>query len=83
MSANCDVIVIFLIYRRPGAIRKLDSRWTVYKTYIFKNSNLKKAQKIFNTALTLLLWVKVLFLPENADFLQKNAGISKIKKALW
>ena len=28
------------------------------------------------------LWVKVLFLPKNADFLQKNADISKIRTAL-
>ena len=35
-----------------------------------------------NTTLTLLLWVKVLFSQENADFLQKNADISKINRAL-
>ena len=34
------------------------------------------------TALTLLLWVKVLFSQENADFLEKNADISKINRAL-
>ena len=32
MSANCDVIVIFLIYGQSGAI--------VYKTYTFIKSNL-------------------------------------------
>ena len=31
---------------------------------------------------SLLLRVKVLFLPKNADFLQKTADINKIKKAL-
>ena len=33
-------------------------------------------------AFTLLLWVKVLFWPKNADFLQQNADIKKIKRAL-
>ena len=57
----------------------------VCKTYILINSNLlsyrnwKENQKIFNTALILLPWVKVPFLTKNADFLQKNGDISKIK----
>ena len=40
MSANCDAIVIFLIYGQFGAIRKPDSGRMVCKTYIFINSNL-------------------------------------------
>ena len=40
MSANCDVIVIFTIYGQFRAIRKVDSRYIVCKTYIFINSNL-------------------------------------------
>ena len=40
MLANCDVIVIFLIYGQFGAIPKLDSGRIVSKTYIFINSNL-------------------------------------------
>ena len=40
MSTNCGVIVIFPIYCQCGAIRKLDSGGTVYKTYIFINTNL-------------------------------------------
>ena len=43
---------------------------------------MKKELKISNTALALLLLVKVLFLPKNAAFLQRNAGISRIKRAL-
>ena len=39
MSANYDVITIFLIHGQFGAIRKPDSR-RIYKTYIFINSNL-------------------------------------------
>ena len=76
VSSNCDVIVIFLIFGQFGAIRKLDSGGIVCKTYIFINSNLlshknwKQNYKISNTALTLLLWVKVLFLPKKADFWQ-------------
>ena len=88
MSASRDVIVIFPIYGQFEAIRKPESGRMVCKIFIFINSNLlsyknwKQNSKISNTALTLLLWVKVLFLPKNADFLQKNADISEIKEAL-
>ena len=37
---NCDVIVIFPIFGKFGAIRKPDSGRTVCKIYIFINSNL-------------------------------------------
>ena len=40
ISANCDVIVIFLTYGQFGAIRKPDSGRIVYKTCIFINRNL-------------------------------------------
>ena len=40
MSANCDVIVIFLIYGQLGAIRKPDAGRMVCKSYILINSNL-------------------------------------------
>ena len=62
-----------------GAIQRPDSGRIVCKTYISINSNVlsyKKWKKI-NTALVLLLWVKVPFLPKNAIFLQINADISK------
>ena len=39
MSENCDVIAIFPIYSQFGAIWKPDFGCTVYKTYIFINSN--------------------------------------------
>ena len=32
--------------------------------------------------LTLVLWVKVVFWPKNADFLQENTDINKINRAL-
>ena len=80
-SENCDVIVIFPISDQFGAIWKPDSERIVCKTYIFINSNLlsyknlKQNWKSSNTALTLLLCVKILFLLKNSD-------ISKIKRTL-
>ena len=88
MSANWDIIVIFLIYGQFGAIWKSDSGCIICKFYIFINSNLlsyknwKQNWKISNTALTLFLWVKVPFLQKNAEFLQKHSAICKIKRAL-
>ena len=40
MSANCNVIFIFLIYGEFGEMWKPDSGRVVCKTYIFINSNL-------------------------------------------
>ena len=40
ITANCDVIVLFLIYGKSKAIRKLDSGRIVCKTYTSINSNL-------------------------------------------
>ena len=80
ISRNCDIIVIFLVL-----IQKQDYCCMVCKTYIFVNNyffsykNWKQNQNISNATLILFLWTKVLFLIKNADFLQKNAGISKIK----
>ena len=88
MLANCDVIVILPIYGQFGAIRKPDSGRLVYKTYIsIKNNflsykNWKQNWNISNTALILLLWVKVPFLPKTLIFRKKIADISKIKRAL-
>ena len=89
-AVNCDVIVIFPIYSLFGAIQKLDFGRIFCKTYIFINSNLlsyknwKQNLKISGTALTLLLWVKVLFLQKKKMllFCKKNADISKIKRTL-
>ena len=39
MSENSDVIAIFPIYNESGAIRKPDSGYIVFKTYVFINSN--------------------------------------------
>ena len=84
MSKNCDAIIIFPIYDQSRAIRKPDSGRIVRKACIFINSiflspkKLKIELKISNVALTLLLWVQIVFLPKNTDFLQKNADINKI-----
>ena len=40
MLENCNVIVTFSIYGQFGAIRKLDSRRRVCKSYVFIKSNL-------------------------------------------
>ena len=70
MSANCDFIVIFLIFDQFGAMRELDSGCIICKAYIFINSillpykNWKKSKKISNTAFRLLFWVRELFLPK-------------------
>ena len=40
MSVNCDVIVIFSIYGKFGAIWRPDSRPIVCKTYIFIKNDL-------------------------------------------
>ena len=79
MSTNCDVITFFAIYGQFAAIRKPDSGRMICKTY---NSYQNCYQKISNTALILLLWVKVLLLLKNVDLLQKTVDIMKIKGVL-
>ena len=40
LSANCNLIVIFLLYGQFGAVRKPDSGRRDCKNYVFVNSNL-------------------------------------------
>ena len=67
MKEKCDIIAIFPIYVQLGAIRKPDSGRIICKTFTFINTNFlsykncKQNWKISSAALTLLLWVKVLF----------------------
>ena len=86
MSAKWDVIVSFPIYDQFRAIRKPDSGCIVCKTYMFINSNLLfyKNWKQNWKALTqhIIVLSKGTTFTKNADFLQKNADISKIKKGL-
>ena len=83
------VIIYFLIYSQFRVIQKPVSGSIVFKAYISINVNLlsykkwKQEWKISNTGLILLPWVKVLFLPKNTNFFQKNAAISKIKGSWW
>ena len=77
MLENCDVINIFSIYDQFGAIRKSDSKGKACKTYIFIDSNFlsyknwKQNKNVSNTALILLLWLKVLFWPKKTGFGKK------------
>ena len=84
----CNVIFILLIYGQFWAILYPNFWRIVCKTYIFINSNLlsykkwKQNWEISKTAITLLLWIKVLLLPRNADVLQRDADINKIQRVL-
>ena len=86
MSKNCDVIAIFSIYSQFGAIRKPDSGRIFCKISVFINSNIylikteNRTKKNFNKTLRLLLWVKVLFRPKNADFLWKMLASAKLRR---
>ena len=83
MSENLVVIAIFPIYSQFGAIRKSKSGRIVNLIFslivTFYNTKTENRTK---KSLTLLLWVKVLFRPKNANFMKKNADISKTKRAL-
>ena len=82
MSGNCDVIVVFPIYGQFGVIGKPDSGRKICKFCIFINSNLlsyKNWKKISNTALTLLLWIKVQFLLKNAKLVKKVLRSAKLR----
>ena len=78
LSANFDAIVILWIYTQFGPMLKLDFGRMVCKTNVFINinflsyKNCKQNSNISNTVLILLLWVKVIFSPKNANFLQKK-----------
>ena len=80
---SCDVIIIISVYGQFEASRKPVFGRIVSKTYIFINSNLLSSNllQISYTALTLLLWIKVLLLPKNADFWPKITDLNKIKRA--
>ena len=70
MLKKCNVIIIFSIYGEFGAIRLPDCGRRICKGYVYINNNFLsyknwKQNKKSLAALTLLLWVKVLFLPKN------------------
>ena len=79
--ANFDVIIIFATYSQFGAIRKADSLTFINSSFL-SYKNWEQNWKISNTALTLLLWVKVLLLPKNADFFGKICWAQQNYKGL-
>ena len=85
------IVTSFPFFQFTANLKQSRSRIPDVKTYMLKLTFSSIATfyltKIENRAkrsltLLLLLWVKVLFWPKNADFLQKNAYISNIKEAL-
>ena len=88
MLTEYDFIVIIPIYGQFGEFQKPYSRDMICNIYICTNNDLLsdknwiKYGQIPNTAFILLLWIKLLFFVRNADFVQGNAEISKIKDVL-
>ena len=71
----------FMANLEQSGSRILDA-WSVILTFsliaIFHRTEVEdRIKKIYNTALILLIWVKVPFLSRNGDFLQKKYDISK------
>ena len=88
MSANCDVIVIFLIYGQFEAIPIPHSECMICKTCIFINSNLwsyknwEKRTKKKHSSHTIVLNKGIIFDKKWWFFCKKNADISKNKGVL-
>ena len=81
MSENCDVIAIFSIYDQFGAIwKRVKLTFSLLVTFFL--TKIENGTKISNTALTLSLWVKVLFWPKSIYFLPRNVDFCKNKRAL-
>ena len=83
MSENCDVIVIFPISGQFRAIQEPDPGRLVCKTYIILQKLKTEVKHFQHSAHTIALSkVTIVFLPKNADFLQKkNADVSNILRA--
>ena len=85
MLENCDIIVIFRIFGQFEVIRRQDSGHRVWKSYVFSISNLflTKTENRTNKSLTQLSHYcfeeRYFFGQKTLIFLQKNAGIIKIK----
>ena len=77
MSANYDVIVIFLIDLEQSGTQTPDT-WSIIPIFwliaIFCLTKTEKGTKKTNTALIQLLWIKVLIFP-NADCLAKKCWL--------
>ena len=86
MSENCEVIVIFRSFGQFEAVWRPDSGHEPAEvmfsvTVTFGLTKTESRTKKSLTQLSHLLWVMVLFWTKNANFLQKDADISKIKGA--
>ena len=87
MSANCDIIIFQFManWEQSGSwildAQSVKIKFLLKATFYLINTG-NRTKKTSNTALTLLLRVKVSFLPKNSDFLQINTDFSKIKMAL-
>ena len=80
MSKNCDVIVIFF------DLWSIWSKSVKLKFSIIVKFSLTKIEnrtkKYLSAAVTLLLWVEILFWEKMLIFFKESAGISKIKEVL-
>ena len=74
---HCHFSNWWLIWSNPGTGFRTRDRSLIELFYLTKTENRTKKS---NIPRVILPWVKKLFLPKNADFLQKIAEISKI---LW
>ena len=87
MSANCDVIVICPVYGQFGAIRKPDSgnpalklTFALLATYYLLQKLKTELKNLQHSSHTIALKKGTIF-AKNAEFLQKNDDISKIKRS--
>ena len=77
--------VIIRFFGQFRAVQRLDSGHKVCKRYVFSNKNLlsyknwKQNYKTSNTALTLLLWVKVFFGKKSFFFCKKMLTSAKMR----
>ena len=85
MSAKRDLIVIFPVYDRSGAIRKLDSKPIVCKTYVFINSNLfsykmwKQLKIVLHSSHTIALSKGTIFVKKFWFFAKKMLKSAKLR----
>ena len=83
ISANCDVIVIFLIYGQFGAIQKPDSRRIFCKTLSSLTVNWKQKTELKHlTQLPDYRLGKGTVFAKKSWFLQKKTDTSRIKMVL-
>ena len=87
LSKNCDVNVIFWIFSQFGAIRRSDSGHRACKSYVsvkvtFCLTKTENGTKKSLTALTLLLWVTLIF-SKKCWHQQNSAGLGTKRYIFW